>query len=120
LIGQLEIKTLPKDARPAKSHQGFDNRRSLAISARTIGPMAMYKLMTIATAVALLLSLTPAPVAAQEINILGPGKGWKLQPQRGPDGQNVYSYDCATDFKRISHHRVSHAAGRMRMVGRQQ
>jgi hypothetical protein len=80
--------------------------------------MAMRKLITIATAATLLLSLTSAPVAAQEINILGPGKGWKLQSQRGPDGQNVYSYDCGADFRRISHHRVSHAARRMRMVGR--
>jgi len=68
-------------------------------------------------AVALLLSLT-APVIAQEINILGPGRGWKLQPQRGPDGQNVYSYDCAADLGRVSRHRVSHHARHTRIVVR--
>jgi hypothetical protein len=70
-----------------------------------------------AVAAALLLSLT-APVVAQEINILGPGRGWKLQPQRGPEGQNVYSYDCAADLGRISRRHVSHSARRTRMVVR--
>ncbi len=69
-------------------------------------------------AIAATLLLTPVPVAAQEIKILGPGKGWKLQSQRGPDGQNVYSYDCGADFKRISHRRVSHVMRRTWMVGR--
>ncbi|MDB5608429.1 MAG: hypothetical protein JWP25_5329 [Bradyrhizobium sp.] len=78
----------------------------------------MRKPTIVATTAMLLLSLTSGPVAAQEINILGPGKGWKLQSQRGPDGQNVYSYDCSADFRRIPHHRVSHAAKRTRMVGR--
>jgi hypothetical protein len=70
-----------------------------------------------AVAAALLLSLT-APVVAQEINILGPGRGWKLQPQRGPEGQNVYSYDCAADPGRIFRRHVSHSARRTRMVVR--
>jgi hypothetical protein len=77
----------------------------------------MRKPMIFAIAATLLLSLTSAPVVAQEINILGPGKGWKLQSQRGPEGQNVYSYDCGADFRRISRHRVSHAARRT-MAGR--
>jgi hypothetical protein len=74
-------------------------------------------------AIAATLLLTSASVVAQEINILGisvsgSGRGWKLQPQRGPDGQNVYSYNCGADFSRISRHRVAHAASPTRMVGR--
>jgi hypothetical protein len=78
----------------------------------------MRKPAIVAIAATLLLSSTSVPVAAQEINILGPGKGWKLQSQRGPDGQNVYSYDCGADFKRVSHHRVSHAMRPTWMIGR--
>jgi hypothetical protein len=78
----------------------------------------MHKPRIFAIAAILLLSLPSAPAIAQEINILGPGRGWKLQPQRGPDGQNVYSYDCGADVARVSRHRVSHAARRTRMVGR--
>jgi hypothetical protein len=77
----------------------------------------MRKTTILATAATLLLSLTSAPSVAQEINILGPGKGWKLQSQRGPEGQNVYS-DCAADVGHVHRHRASHAAGRTRMVGR--
>jgi hypothetical protein len=80
--------------------------------------MAMRKTTILATAATLLLSLTSAPLVAQEINILGPGKGWKLQSQRGPEGQNVYSYDCAADAGLVHRHRASHMARRTRMVGR--
>jgi len=73
---------------------------------------------TIFAVAAMLLSVTSAPVVAQEINILGPGRGWKLQPQRGPEGQNVYSYDCAADFGRIVRHHGSHAARHTRTVVR--
>jgi hypothetical protein len=69
------------------------------------------------TAAALLVSLASTPVVAQEISILGPGRGWKLQPQRGPEGQNVYSYDCAADFGRILRHRVSQTARHARTAG---
>jgi opacity protein-like surface antigen len=78
----------------------------------------MRNITILATAAALLLSLTSAAVVAQEINILGPGKGWKLQSQRGPEGQNVYSYDCDADVGRVPRHHASHAARRTRMVGR--
>lgn len=76
-----------------------------------------------AIAATLLLSLTSAPVVAQGIdmqgiNILGPGRGWRLQPQRGPDGQNVYSYNCGTDFRRVSRRRGSHTTRHARMVVR--
>jgi hypothetical protein len=80
-----------------------------------------------AIAAILLVSLTSAPVVAQEVNIMGinvsgpgsgSGRGWKLQPQRGPDGQNVYSADCGADFSRLSRHRVARAASRTWMVGR--
>jgi hypothetical protein len=77
-----------------------------------------YKPKIFAIVAILLLSLTSAPAVAQEINILGPGRGWRLQPRRGPDGQNVYSYDCGAGFARVSRHRVSHAARHTRMVGR--
>jgi hypothetical protein len=81
----------------------------------------MRKRAIFAIAATLLLSLTSASVVAQEINILGinvsgSGRGWKLQPQHGPDGQNVYS-NCG-DIGRISRRRVAHAASRTRMVGR--
>jgi hypothetical protein len=66
----------------------------------------------------LLLSLPPATAIAQEINILGAGRGWKLQPQRGPDGQNVYSFDCGAEVRHASRHRVSHRARHSWMVGR--
>jgi hypothetical protein len=83
----------------------------------------MRKRAIFAIAATLLLSLRSASVVAQEINILGinvsgSGRNWKLQPQRGPDGQNIYSYHCAADVGRISRHRVAHAASRTRMVGR--
>jgi hypothetical protein len=83
----------------------------------------MRKRVIFAIAATLLLTSTSASVVAQEINILGisvsgSGRGWKLQPQRGPDGQNVYSYNCGADFSRISRHRVAHAASPTRMVGR--
>jgi hypothetical protein len=78
----------------------------------------MNKPAILATAAALLLLLPSAPSVAQEINILGAGKGWKLQQQRGPDGQNVYSYDCGADFARVSRHHISHVTRRTRMVGR--
>jgi hypothetical protein len=80
--------------------------------------MAMRKTTILATAATLLLSLTSAPLVAQEINILGPGKGWKLQSQHGPEGQNVYSYDCAADAGLVHRHRAAHMARRTRMVGR--
>jgi hypothetical protein len=78
----------------------------------------MHQPTIFAIAATLLLSLPSSPSAAQEINILGPGKGWKLQSQRGPDGQNVYSYNCAADSARILRHRALHPANRTRMVGR--
>jgi hypothetical protein len=83
----------------------------------------MRKPAIFAIAATLLLSLTSASAVAQEVNILGinasgSGRGWKLQPQRGPDGQNVYSADCGADFSRLARHRLSHAASRTRMVGR--
>ena len=78
---------------------------------------AMRKLAIQAADAALLLSLS-APAVAQEINILGPGRGWKLLPQRGPEGQNVYGYDCGADFRRIVRHRVSTTARHARMVAR--
>jgi hypothetical protein len=78
----------------------------------------MRQLTIFAIAATLLLSSTSAPVVAQEINILGPGRGWKLQSQRGPDGQNVYSYNCGADFGRISRHRVSYMTRHTRMTGR--
>jgi hypothetical protein len=78
----------------------------------------MRKLTIFAVAAALSLSLTSAPVVAQDINILGPGRGWKLQSQRGPDGQNVYSYDCAANFGRISRHRASYMTRHARTAGR--
>jgi hypothetical protein len=83
----------------------------------------MRKLMIFAVAAALSLALTSAPVVAQGtdmqgINILGPGRGWKLQSQRGPDGQNVYSYDCGADFGRISRHRASYMTRHTRTTGR--
>jgi hypothetical protein len=73
---------------------------------------------TIFAIAATLLSLTSVPVFAQSINLLGTGRGWKLQSQRGPDGQNVYSYDCGADFRRISRHRASHMTWRARRTGR--
>jgi hypothetical protein len=73
---------------------------------------------TIAAIAAALLLSQAAPVVAQEINILGPGRGWKLQPQHGPEGQNVYSYDCAADPGRTSRRHVSHIARRTRIVVR--
>jgi hypothetical protein len=82
------------------------------------GETVMTRLNILMTAAALLVSLASTPAVAQEINILGPGRGWKLQPQRGPEGQNVYSYDCAADFGRILHHRGSHAARHTRTAGR--
>jgi hypothetical protein len=83
----------------------------------------MRKPAIFAIAATLLLSLTSASAVAQEINISGidvsgSGRSWKLQSQRGPDGQNVYSADCGADFSRISRHRVAHAARRTQMVGR--
>jgi hypothetical protein len=83
----------------------------------------MRKFMIFAIAAALSLALTSAPVAAQGtdmqgINILGPGRGWKLQSQHGPDGQNVYGYNCAADFGRISRHRASYMTGHARRTGR--
>jgi hypothetical protein len=73
----------------------------------------------IIAAIASAVLLSPAaPVVAQEINILGPGRGWKLQRQRGPEGQDVYSCDCAADPGRISRRHVSHIARRTRMVVR--
>jgi hypothetical protein len=78
---------------------------------------------TIFAVAATLLSLTSAPVFAQGtdmqgINILGAGRGWKLQSQRGPDGQNVYGYNCAADFRQISRHRVAYATRHTRRTGR--
>ena len=87
-------------------------------SPSAIGRTAMRKLAIQAAAAALLLSLTSIPAVAQEINILGPGRGWKLLPQRGPEGQNVYGYDCGADFRRIVRHRVSTTARHARMVAR--
>jgi hypothetical protein len=78
---------------------------------------------TIFAIAATLLSLTSAPVFAQGtdmqgINILGPGRGWRLQSQRGPDGQNVYSYDCGADFGKISRHRAAYMTRHARRTGR--
>jgi hypothetical protein len=78
----------------------------------------MTRLNIFMTAAALLGVTGIDPGGAQEINILGPGRGWKLQPQRGPEGQSVYSYDCAADFGRILRHRVSHTARHTRTVVR--
>jgi hypothetical protein len=78
----------------------------------------MRQLTIFAIAATLLLSSTSAPVVAQEINILGPGRGWKLQSQRGPDGQNIYSYNCGSDFGRISRHRASYMTRHTRTAGR--
>ena len=78
----------------------------------------MHKPIILAIAATLLVSFTSAPVVAQEITILGAGAGWKLQSQRGPDGQNVYSYNCGPDFRRISHRRVSRTAWRTHTAGR--
>jgi hypothetical protein len=44
------------------------------------GETVMTRLNILMTAAALLVSLASTPVVAQEINILGPGRGWKLQP----------------------------------------
>jgi hypothetical protein len=87
------------------------------LSASTTGRIKRRK-PTICALASLLLSLTSIPAVAQEINILGPGRGWKLLPQRGPEGQNVYGYDCGADVRRIVRHRVSTTARHARMVAR--
>jgi hypothetical protein len=76
------------------------------------------KSMICAVAAVLLLSLTSIPAMAQEISILGPGRGWKLLPQRGPEGQNVYGYDCHVVVRRIVHRYASNKAWHTRMVAR--
>jgi len=88
------------------------------LSAPTTGCTTMRKPAICAIAAVLLLSLTSIPAVAQEISILGPGRGWKLLPQRGPEGQNVYGYDCRVEYRRIVHRRVSNGARHARMVAR--
>ena len=100
-----------------KSHQGSGKLPEPGNFRRQPqGSRAMCKPMIFAITATLLFSSTSAPAVAQQINVLGAGGGWKLQSQRGPDGQNVYSYNCAADLRRISRHRVSSMARHTRIV----